>query len=589
VGPSILVSLAIIATVAWFTRHRSLPPAEIKLRQLTFNSVENPVTTAAISPDGKYVAYTDSKGIHVRLMETGDTRLVPEPEAFKSVSPDWDVVSPWFPDSTRFLVNASPAGTGIELSTREESIWVVSVLGGPPRKLRDYASAYGVSPDGSTIAFATSEDSKVDLWLMGIDGENARKLYESDEINKLGDLTWFPHGQRVAYTIRDQSGVRLVTRSLAGGPVTTILSQSEMSEVNDFTIVPGARLLYVLSDPESVNTCNYWSVDIDEQTGSRIGNPKRLTNWGGNCMNNITATADGKKLAFVKFLTQYQLNVADMVPDGTKVSKVHPLDMTESRDIPMDWSADSKHLILKSNRNPHSGIYKQALDESTAEQLVTSPNDLYMGQVTPDGLWVVYAEAKRNDDLAPVKVMRVPIAGGPSQFVLEARPPGWPSCAKSPGKRCLFSEYDEARKVLIFTAFDPLKGRGLELARIDFPNYPYFSYSQSPDGDRIAYATGSEGPVHILSLRGQPPLQVKVTDLKNFLDVDWAGNGKALLVKLSVPGGTVLKYVDLHGNAHVLWQQHQGQVMNGRTSPDGRHLAWAIETVNENLWIMENF
>ncbi len=43
-----------------------------KLQQLTINSVENPVTSGAISPDGKYLAYADAKGIHIQLPDTGE-------------------------------------------------------------------------------------------------------------------------------------------------------------------------------------------------------------------------------------------------------------------------------------------------------------------------------------------------------------------------------------------------------------------------------------------------------------------------------------------------------------------------------------
>ena len=56
---------------------------------------------------------------------------------------------------------------------------MVSVLGGAPRKLRDNAFAWSVSPDGSSISFGTNKGKLGDreLWLMGPNGEQARKLY----------------------------------------------------------------------------------------------------------------------------------------------------------------------------------------------------------------------------------------------------------------------------------------------------------------------------------------------------------------------------------------------------------------------------
>src|SRR5207253_3575036 len=59
---------------------------EIKLRQLTTNSSENPVIGGAISPDGKYLAYSDTRGLHIKLLDTSETRTVPKPEALKDQS-----------------------------------------------------------------------------------------------------------------------------------------------------------------------------------------------------------------------------------------------------------------------------------------------------------------------------------------------------------------------------------------------------------------------------------------------------------------------------------------------------------------------
>jgi serine/threonine protein kinase len=51
----------------------------IKLRQLTANSVENHVRSAVISPDGKRLAYSDTKGLHVKLIESGEIRDLEPP------------------------------------------------------------------------------------------------------------------------------------------------------------------------------------------------------------------------------------------------------------------------------------------------------------------------------------------------------------------------------------------------------------------------------------------------------------------------------------------------------------------------------
>jgi len=578
--------------VYWFTRRQPSAPREIKLRQLTFNSAENRVENGAISPDGKYLTYIDGKGIHIRLLDTGETQVVPEPEALKGAKVNWEIC-PWFPDSTRFLVNAHPAGEGFDqLSSQTTSIWMVSVLGGPPRKLRDNAAASAISPDGSAIAFSTNKGSFGDreIWLMGVNGENARKLYESDDNGAIWGLFWLPHGRRVVYVSTDKSGDTIVTRELGGGPVTTLLSPSDM-KTDEMAILPDGRFLYTLQEPDAVgNSCNYWTMRLDERTGTLDNKPTRLTNWGEGCMGGTSVTADGKKLIFNRWMTHVSTYVTDVAPNGTSVSGTRHLTLTESWDIPTDWTPDSKGVILLSNRNGHRGIFKQSLNEDTAEPLVTRPEDINAPKVTPDGVWVVYAfSTKPNDQSAPVQVMRVPITGGPSEFVLTAHGPGYPLCTKLPANLCAIVEEDDVRQQITFTAFDPLTGRGRELARIDTDLNKYFNSDLSPDGTRIAYANNHEGPVHILSLRGEPSQDVWVKGWNNLRDIEWA-DAKSLLVANHVQGGAVLLRVDMQGNAHVLWQQQGGfPAFIGRPSPDGRHLAFNGYSTNSNIWMMENF
>ena len=57
-------------------------PGIITERQITSNPIEDPVIFAAISPDGKYVAYNDSTAVRIRLIDTGETRTLSVPANF---------------------------------------------------------------------------------------------------------------------------------------------------------------------------------------------------------------------------------------------------------------------------------------------------------------------------------------------------------------------------------------------------------------------------------------------------------------------------------------------------------------------------
>jgi serine/threonine protein kinase/DNA-binding winged helix-turn-helix (wHTH) protein len=177
--------LALIAGsgLVWLLTHRTPPPRpEPKLRRLTANPAGNPATDTHISPDGKYLAYADQQGIHLQLMDSGEARTVPPPQSPGYEVTGWFPVG-WFPDSTRLLAQATSLGP------EHSSVWVISLLGGAPREIREGALAWSVSPDGSLITYAStffnsaewSASFNSDVWVMKPNGEEPRKVVTARE------------------------------------------------------------------------------------------------------------------------------------------------------------------------------------------------------------------------------------------------------------------------------------------------------------------------------------------------------------------------------------------------------------------------
>jgi serine/threonine protein kinase len=589
--------LFMAGAVFWFAKHQSasqIPPPDLKLRQLTANPPENGVTSGAISPDGKYLAYTDTQGMHVRLIETGETRVVPHPEELNGKNVEWGIIPQWFPDSVRFLADAHPSGQSPAfVSSKGGSIWIVSVLGGPPRKLRDEATAYSVSPDGSAISFGTNKGRRGDreIWLMGPDGEDARKLYETGENGAICCLHWFPHGQRVWYGTVDKVPGGIVTRDLGGGPVTPIFSPSEVKTSWQYTVLPDNRLLFPIGEPGAVGvTCNYWVMPLDERTGAPTDKAKRLTNWGGFCPNDTSVTADGKKLSFLKWIGHSSAQVAELEADGKRIANPRGFAPSEGQNNPLDWTADSKEVIFASNRNGHNGIFKQSLDGETAEALVTGPYNGVDARVSPDGTSLLYMAETEEGLKGPMQVMRMPVVGGTPLLVLTARPYSEFRCARSPSSLCVITERTDDRRQMVMTAFDPFQGRGAELARIDLDSEAKkFHWDLSPDGTRIAYFRTPQEPIEIVSLRANAPHSFYVKGWDNLDSLDWTADGEGFFIADGVHGGTVLLHVDLQGNAHVLQKNQGTAAVFARPSPDGRHMVIGGFRIEGNIWTLENF
>jgi hypothetical protein len=76
--------LALVAglVIALIASKRSGGVPEVVQRQVTASPISDSVYAAAISGDGKQVAYTDLRGVHIRLVDTGEVYNVPLPPGF---------------------------------------------------------------------------------------------------------------------------------------------------------------------------------------------------------------------------------------------------------------------------------------------------------------------------------------------------------------------------------------------------------------------------------------------------------------------------------------------------------------------------
>jgi len=578
-----LAVLLVAGVTFWFNRVQPLSPLDLKQSQLTSDSSEYGIVDSAISPDGKYLVYADRNRIYLKLLGTGETQTISDPAALKGT----EIAAghrdfAWFPDSTRFVFGARVEGRC--------SIWAFSVISEAPGKLRDGACLCSVSPDGALIAFTTNQGNVGDreIWLMGPHGENARRLYQTDENSSFEAVQWSPDGRRLAYRKKHLATDKLEeiveTRDLNGGPPKTIYSPAPY----DFYWLSDGRIILSLAGPDpNALRCNFWELRVDTRTGTPRGEPRRLTNWAGFCMDNMTATADGKRLAFHRWSNQAIVYVADMEASGMRITAPRRLTMSEGLNYPSGWLADSKAVIFASNRNGSWGIFRQALGSDTAVPIITGLDDAAAARVSPDGNWLLYFVSGR--DRSKLQLMTVPMTGGPSQFLLSASPGSTFRCAKVPRSLCALAERTPDGKGLIFTAFDPAKGRDRELTRINIDPKSNYVWDLSPNGSSVAFVKRSDGQIRILLLDGRAPQEVRPNGWGSADSLDWTADAKAMLISSRIQGKLALLRVDLQGNARVLCHPGGEETTIGIPSPDGRHLAILGWSETGNIWMAENF
>jgi serine/threonine protein kinase/Tol biopolymer transport system component len=598
-GIGIVAVLAALVALTWFLLHRppkpsvestQKPSAELTQKRLTFNSSENAVQSAVISPDGKYLAYSDPAGIHVKLLSTGEERLIPRPVGAPAGA-YWDVAS-WFPDGTQLLADIYEVGG-------QKSMWTVSMLSQSPRVLREGAWGFEVSPDGTYIAFSplgTSDDVR-EIWVMGNQGDNPQKVLALGENEWLDSVHWSPDGKRLAY-IKEQRTPERSRRSMETsdlkGANRTVLLPDPHPWLGDFCWLPDGRIVYSRQESSGSSDDNLWQISIDTHTGASTGKPKRITQWAGSYLQGVSASADGKHLLFLRQEDLGQTDVGQLAAGGTRMSPPRRLTNDEAYGFPSAWTPDSKAVLINSRRNGTMSIFRQVIGQESGELLVTGPQAAVLPRLSPDGAWILYVEVPKTTvgPSSPDRLMRIPVAGGVPQFVLEA--PNWEgySCARAPASLCEFTEASQDRKKRMITAFDPLKGKGKVLRTIDTDPTPVYSDALSPDGATLASSRTGEAEIHIhlLSLSGGSDREITVKGWPNITGLDWAPDENGLYCGSASPQGRSLLYVDLKGNARLLWQYRgAGDEIWGIPSPDGRYIAIRGGAHSSNVWMVEGF
>jgi Tol biopolymer transport system component len=568
----------------WFNRHRPEPQLELKQRQLTANPSENRVLDAVISPDGIYLAYGDPAGIHLQLIETGETRTLIQTDGPAALAP-----VAWFPDGTRLLATEMPVGRG-------SNLWTISVLAGTKRLLRRGAVAQAVSPDGSLIAFTAGADTlDREIWLAGASGENARKVVAATPGDLFGPVVFSPEGRRLAYIKFHSAEIKfeaaIESRDLEGGQATVILSDPSLARnALGLCWARDGRMIYSLGELQpNLDDCNLWEVRTDTRTGEVVGKPRRVTSWVGFSFGSLRASADGKRLSFIKMAAQGDVYVGELEAGGRRLKPPRRLTLDGRTDQPSAWTADSKAVLFMSNRNGTYDILKQGIDQPSAELVVGGPEQEYAPRLSPDGAWILYVAAPTLDSLftSSARLMRAPVSGGPSQEVLTSSFLDVHRCGQRPDSICTFSEMSQNQYVIF--VFDPVKGKGRELTRRAIDPSDAFVFDLSPDGSIIAFSKLGEARIWFIPISGGPERSVTVEGWNGLNSMDWAVDGKGVFVSGVTPRGATLLHVDLEGQAHILLEQPGSPRTWGVPSPDGRYLAILGGTLESNAWMIENF
>jgi Tol biopolymer transport system component/predicted Ser/Thr protein kinase len=597
---AVVVAL-IAAGLAWRALHRPKQAGALRQTQLTFNSVENPVIAAAISPDGRYLAYVDTKGFFVRLVETGETRPLPTPPGwcyFFMLPPYLD----WFPDGTRLLATTTAMRSG--------GIWMIPTMGGRPRKLvaeGDTAAFKGgviaLSPDGARIAFlADTGRSVVTMNVEGTDRERPIRL--SEKKGTIVAMAWSPAGARIAFLADagDSSAwgrCILRTVDLKTARVSTVWSDTSLVDRTgyaggrQFCWLPDGRIIFSRGErAQWYMETNLWSVRVDPRTGRLSGGPRRLTSRAGEMLLYLSATTHGNQVSFLSNHPQQDVYVADLEERGTRMSSPRRLTLDDRMDVMCGWAPDSRSVFFSSDRNGTYDLYRQGLDDPTPQALVTGPTAEFGAQLTADSSAIFYFSApykEESPDGRRARLMRLDMASGESRPIAVSDSDLWVQCASSPSGSCVAAVLKNRR--LTFYTLDAAGDRGRELAHADSVPQNGYNWSLSPDGLRVLInreSFSSPNRCSIVNLLTGRSRDIQLPSDHPYAKMYWFTDGERLIGTSMVQQENVIFSTDLSRHMTILYRTSD-EILSVDPSPDGRRMAFTKVTRASSVWRLQGF
>jgi DNA-binding winged helix-turn-helix (wHTH) protein/Tol biopolymer transport system component len=591
--------LLVGVAVGWVAARWRNHPVQIRQRRLTANPEENPVLGAEISPNGKYLAFSDNTGFYLRETDTGETHPLSLPPGFTAVP------AGWYPDGTHLLA------TWVEGPKASSGLWQVSIVGGEPRKLIDDVRLASVSPDGSQVAVVRGPNLNEEIWLMQANGERPRQLVPGQRC-MFGKPAWSPDGQRIAFAFGNYEPERFEVKSSIGmvdvesAHQETIFAESSSQAVIKSGIDLSSRLgpgvvwtadnqlIYSISEPPpNQNDFNIWSVALDSH-GHIAGTPVRLTATPDE-VANLSATADGKHIAYTKYSLNPDVYVAELNPAGTRMNTPQRLTLDDRKDYPFAWTPDSKTVFFASDRDGIFHIFKQRIDQTVPELMVGGSEQTTAPRLTPDGSAIIYVIWPKVGDLhTPSRLMRLALGGGPPQTLLEHNGIGNLQCARLPSTLCLYDERTPAQ--LSFFRFDPATGKNEELPLLKVRDNPAYAYnwSLSPDGKILAIGkregVQKDPSITLVSLEGGSTRTITAQAWAGISSIDFATDGRSLWAPVFTNTRKwALLNIDLQGRTTTVLEDADMIIGWAIPAPDGRHLAFWKARSSSNVWMVEGF
>ncbi len=354
--------------------------------KLKRHSESGDITGVKVSPDGKFIAYTDKKGA-LWLKNTAtdsNVKIVPDSETIGSF------VGGISPDNNYIYI-------GRNLKDKKNEIVKMSLFGGVVQQkiAENTQTDLSLSSDGKQLSFIRNkvETGEFALIVANTDGTGERKVAVNKPDEWFGmwsqSTAWSPDGSLIACTGGTTSDGKSnwnirIFRAADGAEISLIKPEAGWSWIDAVAWLPdGDNLLVISGDKSSSGQIYKYTIST--------GIWRRITNDLSNYVQ-LTVTADGKTI-----ITTQEENPGNLWIFPASGDKSQAKQITFGRNLMTDatgvsWTPDGK-IVYATNAGGKWEIWKIDADGANQKQLTqnSAGNDsCSQPMVSPDGRYIFF-------------------------------------------------------------------------------------------------------------------------------------------------------------------------------------------------------
>ena len=421
-----LAAVAILAVVAATVMRRAPSPLVMGVVTKVTRSTDTLNFDAAISPDGKFIAYVAGPAGRMRLFVRQVSGSSPVPLAaglrgnhrWPRWSPDGSKLAftadasiytipvlggaPQLIVESGFTPSWSPDGRQLVYASGDSIMVVPAAGGGIPRRVVTalFAHSPAWSPDGSRIAYVVDNSPYVGgisssvygnisacaIWTVRATGGDSAFVTDRAHLNT--SPAWWPDGRNILY-VSDREGTRDVYRQPVranGRPEGS--ADRVTSGLNVYTITlshDGTQMAYSTLQLRT----NIWMAGISAAT-TPWREAHQVTS-GNQAIEGLAVSHDGKWLAYDSDNIGHH-NIFKIAFDGSQaVGEPAALTTDSSADFAPRWSPDDRGITFHSKRFGTRDIFTVGADGRDEQRLTELPTQEYYPDWSPDGRRIVYS------------------------------------------------------------------------------------------------------------------------------------------------------------------------------------------------------